>query len=428
MHTPDLTPDTPPARDVRAFVWLAAGTLILHAVAIWLARTPEMIWDEGRYLESAHDLLEGKFASSEWPEIIHGPGYPAFLAPFVAIGVELQGLRFLNAPLMACAVCLMYQAALAWLGSRPLALAAAAGMMVHPSFLRVSPFLMTEPLALCCLAAFAWLFHLWMTGEGGRRWPLLAGAALSLGWLMLTRVIYGQVTEVTLVLLLAVYPFWKSRRQELGRAVVVMAASLMLCIPYLVHTARATGSPHCWSTFGSELLYWSSSDHHGDWFENGEAIENPALAPTHAAFLREQEKLPPLERQRRYAQKAAENIKTHPARYLVNCLHNISRLAFGYPRSLREQDLGAGLLFIVNVPLLLLLGAALLLAARRWRGMPFDLLVLSAFTGIYLAASILLPALARYGIIMWPVFAIFTAYYLSRHVTLRVNRPDGTSP
>jgi 4-amino-4-deoxy-L-arabinose transferase-like glycosyltransferase len=393
---------------------------------IWLARTPEMIWDEDRYLTSAHDLLAGKFASSEWPEIIHGPGYPAFLAPFVAMGAGLQELRFLNAPLMACAVCLMYQAALAWLGSRRLALATALGMMLHPSFLRVSPYLMTEPLALCCLAAFVWLFHLWMTREGGRRWLLLAGATLSLTWLMLTRVIYGQVTEVTLVLLMAACPFWKSRRHAISRAAVVLAASLLLCIPYLVHTARATGSPHCWSTFGSELLYWSSSDHHGDWFENGEAIENPALAPTHAAFLREQAKRPPLERQRHYAEKARENIKAHPARYVVNCLHNISRLAFGYPRSLREQDLGAGLLFIINVPLLLLLAAALALAAWQWRAMPFDLLVLCVFTGIYLAASVLLPALARYGIIMWPVPAIFTAHYLSRHVSLRIIRPGHT--
>ena len=420
MSAPENITSPKPSLIRDPWLWVLMLTaLVLHALVVWLGKTPEMIWDEDRYLTSARDLLNGFFTRPEWPEIIHGPGYPLFLSPLVALGLELQGLRFANAVLMALATALAYamgRQRCGWVWG----LVLASGMMLHPSFLRVSPYLMTEPLTLVCLTLFAWKLKDWL--EAGSKAAFL-WCAFGLAGAMLTRVIFGQVVEVVLIMLVVLWPFWKSRRDQIQRSAVVMLAALLLCVPYLIHTARMTGKLHCWSTYGNELLYWSTSAPNGDWFTVGEAIENPLLAPDHGSFLKSLERLNPQERDRAYAAKVKENLQTHPKRYLVNCLHNISRLAFGYPRSLREQELSAGLLFVVNVPLLILLAAANVLALWCWRALPFDLFVFWVFCGVYLSASILLPALARYGMITWPLLGLFTAHHLGRHLKLHLIKP-----
>lgn len=401
-------------------VWqLFLLSLLIYVPVIWWGQTEGMIWDEDRYLESVQRWLEGHFTLPEKPEIIHGPGYPALLLPLVAMGVPLEGLRLVNALLMAGAVVLSFLAGRSWVSERcgwVLALVT----MLHPSFLRVAPFMMTEPLTLLFLSGFVWLFHGWMQ-PGKARWTSLLGGTLMLTGVMLTRVIFGQVVEVLLLLLIPAWMAWKSQRPQILRVALMLGLALMLCIPYLVHTSRMTGKMHCWSTYGSELLYWSASAPDGDWFLVGDAIADPELAPEHAAFLQSLETLNVSERARAYGEKAREKITQQPVRYALNCLHNASRLAFGYPRAQREQQLGSVVLFIVNVPLLLLQVAALLLALRHWREVTVEWLVLLLFAAIYLSASVLLPALARYGIILWPVLGVLSARVLSRHVRVSLS-------
>jgi hypothetical protein len=75
----------------------------------------------------------------------------------VALKVPLMGLRMLNAVFMALAAWFSFRAVLPYAGRR-WALAVALVTALHPSLVRTASYLMTEALALCCIAGFAWAF------------------------------------------------------------------------------------------------------------------------------------------------------------------------------------------------------------------------------------------------------------------------------
>jgi len=96
--------------------WTLVQLLPLLGVFLLVAALTEparAAGDEVPLLAAAHRLLQGRYAvigtmdSSQF--LWHGPGLPAVLAPLVALGVPLRGLRLISPLLMFSAALMFYR-------------------------------------------------------------------------------------------------------------------------------------------------------------------------------------------------------------------------------------------------------------------------------------------------------------------------------
>jgi ABC-type multidrug transport system fused ATPase/permease subunit len=403
-----------PTSTQRLELLLLGGTLLLYVVVTLLANRPDLIWDEGRYLWFAESITHGTYTTPEKPDIVNGPGYPLVLAALLMAKLPLTGLRMMNAVFMAMAAWFSFRAVKPYAG-KGWALSVALITALHPSLVRTAPYLMTEALAVCCIAGFAWAFTTALRAEKWR-WLVILAAAFAFAWLTMTRVFFGNVIMASIFFLGVLLPFWKSRRDALLRALTVMALSLTMCVPWLAYTKSKTGETLCWSTNGGELLYWATSTHEGEnghWFSEEDAQNKPELvANGHRDFYKENYYLPVKEREAALKKKAMENLRANPKGVFKNWLCNWGRLVFGFPRSYQAEELIMLVLVVVNGPLLL---AVLLTMWVVWKNrgtVPAEILLLALLGFIYIGGTSLLPGLPRYTIVVWPWMGLGVAAVL----------------
>ncbi|HCN29691.1 MAG TPA: hypothetical protein DIT64_13295 [Verrucomicrobiales bacterium] len=403
----------------------ALAVAAVYSTLAVLRHSEALIWDEGRYLDCARNMTRGFYATDDNPDFVNGPGYPIVLLPFVLAGAEgLLPARLLNAFFMAGA------AWFAWLLLRHYAGAAwaAAGAWLtgfHPTLLWMGFAIMTEPLAMFCMAGFAWSFCAAVRG-GGR--GMMLTAAFLLGWLTLTRVFFGHVIMAAALPCLALLPFWKSWRHVLARTLVILGGAFLLCTPWLVHTWQKTGRVLCWSTNSGELLYWMTSHHEGEnghWFTTEDAVAHPQLAPNHKDFYERVMRMPILQRDAFLMEAAMANLRADPARVAYNWACNLSRMAFGFPRSFLPEELRTVVLIAVNGPVIALASLLGLVGLWRWRSVPPEVWLLAVFAAIYLGGGSVAPALPRYFALMLPVLMLGIATVWSRNVRLSLMKSAG---
>lgn len=397
-------------RSRRLELMLFLSVLVLYALVTVLADRPDMVWDEGRYRWYAGNLAKGFYNTPEKPDIVNGPGYPLVLAPLIALGSPLIVQRGLNALFMALAAWFSFRSVLPYTGRKG-ALGIALVTALHPSVLRVAPRLMTEPLTLACVAGFAWAFTAALRSEKWS-WRLLLASALAFGWLVLTRVFFGNVLMAAVVILAGLLTFQR-HRERLLRALMVLLLAFGLCVPWLAYTHSRTGEWLCWSTNGGELLYWATSTkpgENGHWFSEEESQTMPELvANGHRDFYKANYYLPVLEREAALKARAMQNIRENPAGVLWNWSCNQSRLLFGFPRSHLPMEWGSWLLLGINGVLVAWVGFVGWQAWSQKAQVPAELIVLAVLTTVYLGGSGLLPGLPRYTVVIWPWVGLVAA-------------------
>jgi 4-amino-4-deoxy-L-arabinose transferase-like glycosyltransferase len=395
----------------RLELLLLAGTFLFYVAVTLVANRPDLIWDEGRYLMFAKNLTEGIYADPKNPDIINGPGYPLLLAALLVAKVPLLGMRLVNALFMALAAWFSFRAVKPYAGHR-WALGLALITSLHPSLIRTAPYLMTEALAVCCIAGFAWAFPAALR-MASLRWSTIVPAALALAWLTMTRVFFGNVIMAMLVFLPLLMLFWKNARTVLRRAFAVMSLALILCLPWLIYTKARTGETLCWSTNGGELLYWATSTHAGEnghWFSEEDAQTKAELvANGHRDFYKAHYYLPVKEREAAFKKKSLENLRANPQGVVKNWLSNWGRLVFGMPRSYQAEELIMLVLVAVNGPLVLLVLGAAFMGWRYRASLPPEGLVLGLMILVYLGGTSLLPGLPRYTMVVWPWISVVVA-------------------
>ena len=405
----------------RLELCLLVGTLLLYVGVTFASFQPDLIWDEGRYLWYAENLTKGFYLTPEMQDLINGPGYPLVLAPLIALKVPLLGMRMLNAVFMALTAWFCFRAVLPNAGKR-WALAVALVTVLHPSLVRTAPYLMTEALAVCCTAGFAWAMTAALRTETWR-WGAVVGAGIAFGWLILTRVFFGNVLLASTAFLVVGLLIWRSQRVKLLRVLAVMGLSFVICSPWLVFTKKVTGENLCWSTVSGELLYWITSTHEGEnghWFSVTDVQDKPELAAHHREFYLPCYALPVKEREVRFKQRALEQLRANPQGVFKNWLCNWSRLVFGFPRSFHAEELVTVVLILVNGPILLAIIGACLLGLKQRRTLPVEVVVLAGMTFIYLGGSSLAPALPRYAVVILPWLGFGIAAVLSKGLRSRV--------
>jgi len=363
--------------------------LLALYVAAW-AIFPERPDDEASYVVLAERLTDGFYVTGDddailnadpgSPDLWFGPGLPAFLAPLVAIDAPLSVLRLTSVFVLLAAVLLMYLLARDRWGPRA-GLVAAYGLGLYLPFLGLLSNLHSEVLAVLFVVVgmLGVARHL---ERGGAVW-LVVGAA-GLAGLALTRVAYGWVLTITLVVLLVWWVAVRSRAS--GRAAAVLALALALCLPWLAYTYSKTDRLFVWGNSGSLSLYWMTSPHDGDlgdWHQAHLVFTDPDLLP-HRAFFESLRGLDLAEQNAEIEREALRNIADHPGAYAENVVANVSRMLFNTPYSRTLQQTND---LFYALPNAILLGAAalcvLVLLPRR-RTLPpetgvFALLAATAF-------------------------------------------------
>jgi 4-amino-4-deoxy-L-arabinose transferase-like glycosyltransferase len=367
--------------------------LLLPLLAVYLAAVaffPHHGDDEASYVTLAKRLTHGTYVTGDQnalldanpasPDLWFGPGLPGALAPLVAIEAPLWVLRLTGPVFLFLAMLLLYVLARDRWGERTARVATYA-VGLYPPFWALLSNLHSEALAILFTTA-AMLGIARYLDRGGVVW--FAVGSVALAGLALTRVAYGWVLTLSLIVLAA---WWLVRRSRAAsRVALMLAAALVLCLPWLAYTHAKTGRMFVWGNSGSLSLYWMSSPYKGDlgdWQQGNAVFTDPALAP-HRPFFASLRGLTLAQQDTRIEHRAVRNIVHHPGKYAENVAANVSRLFFNTPYS-RTQEQANDLFYALSNALVI--GAvvlSLLVLLPRWRELPpetgpFLVLALAAF-------------------------------------------------
>ena len=316
MKSDGLPPSPPPSIErikVGGALFLSAWLIRL----LWLWRSgllsafPCQDYDEGAYLEMALSFLDR--GAHAW--ITHPPAYPAFLAPFAALGA--RGLVFarLVQTALGAALAPMTRRLAERLGLSPkTALAAGVLVAIHPMLVFFSSRLSSEiPFAILTMLFFqAWL-DAWQNGDGRRA----AWAGFWAGLASLTRGVMLPFGGV-----LAAVAWWKKRDEPRWAVLVLVCGAVW----------AATVAP--W-TIRNALRFkrFVPISEQGGWnFYEGLTLDLGEIEGKRAAAMareaREQGLVNVFETDAYYARKAKAWIRGHPREFLML----VARKAFKFWR------------------------------------------------------------------------------------------------
>ncbi len=401
-------------------------TLALHASAAleYTHRYPdEPRNDESRYFAYAQNIVLGSYVPADNPDFVNGPGYPAVLVPFVAWHIPVLWARLLNSLFVALAAVLLYRI-VRRMASRGWAIVAAAWVALHIDVLVNAREAVTEAPALLLIVAVAGSLCSALRTSGRRGWWACVGCGVLLAALAMTRVIFGHVIATMVLGSLIMLPFWRRGRQSLVKTLCVSVVAFALCLPYLAYTKETTGKNYCWSTNSGELLFWltrTHPGHNGCWYSYTVAMTDPVLAPLYRAYFSRVTQLPALEREHDFSEEAVKGLKTAPrSRLAYNWMCNVSRLLFAFPTALTEEGLTFVAAAVFNVPFVLMVGLAGVLALKHRNRIPPEVLILFAIALIYTGGSTLATARSRYFVVITPMFWVAASAVLQRSVRIQL--------
>jgi 4-amino-4-deoxy-L-arabinose transferase-like glycosyltransferase len=409
--------------------------LLLPLLALYLAAWaffPARPDDEASYVVLAERLTEGYYVTGDddaildadpaSPDLWFGPGLPALLAPLVAVDAPLSVLRLTSVVVLFAAVLLFYVLARERWGPR-IGVIGAYALGLYVPFLGLLSNLHSEVLAVLCVVV-GMLGLARFVERGGLGWLVLGSVGLA--GLALTRVAYGWVLSVALVLQRG---WWRVRRaRSSGRAAAVLALALALCIPWLAYTHAKTDRLFVWGNSGSLSLYWMASPHEGDlgdWHQAHLVFTDPALRP-HREFFDGLRGLTLAEQNAEIEREARGNIVDHPGKYAENVAANVSRMLFNapYSRTLQQTDD-----LFYALPNAILLGAfvlCLLVLVPRRRALPPETGVFALLGATAFALHALVSAYPRMLTPIVPLLVWLTVLALVEAGVLRSDATPGT--
>jgi 4-amino-4-deoxy-L-arabinose transferase-like glycosyltransferase len=417
-------------KDVLRFLPL----LIIYLVIIFVFAPDEFRGDAIRYTQYAKNIAQGFYADFQDPSIRNGPGYPLVLTLPVLLEIPSIFMRILNVVFVAMALIYFYKTLSFYLKKREvLILCYVLGL--YPALVRASTRVISECLTVLLVCGFLYYFlRLYKTSSNKRTNIILSG--LFLGGLALTKIIFGYVI---LALLIASLPFLilkKNKKVKYG--VLTLIFSLFVCTPYLIYTYSVTNKIYSWGTHGGEMLYWRSNpfeNEYGDWISHdiilygndAKYCDAEALRQNHGAFLREVYTLTAMERDEVFKEKAIENMKNHPVKYLENTVASAFRLFYNYPYTYIPLKTSSYLYYIPSSFLVISIIVGLLVGLYNRRKIVFEVRFLAAFAFIFLGGIILLDGRPRHLIAIVPVIILLISHVLNQFVQIKFKERQPTN-
>jgi hypothetical protein len=406
--------------------WLAyAPFLVYYMCLIFINKWPKLYGDEIRYVAFAKNLTHG-FYSPPPPHIDlwNGPGYPLVLMPFVALHVPYLYVTLINALYLYLAVVLLYKA-INRVANQRIAFAGSLLLALYPNAQSMLPILYTEPFTGLLVTGLIYGITLTYVKKSN---GYIVFAGIILGFLVLTKVIFGYVLFISLAVALAVRLIRRNKFYAI-RAVKILLIAVVVTLPYLTYTWRLTGKVFYWGNAGGMSLYWMSTpfeNEYGDWkvpdlsnnqyptlFKSPEVVS--ILKKNHAKELKFILSHNEVEQDALFKQKALENITQHPLKFIHNYENNLSRMLFNFPYSYSWQD--AAIIGNIVIGSLTLWGTivCIIVTVLNWRRVVYPVKFLLLIAAVYLSLSGALSAYPRQLDVIVPVL-IFWAGYLAAKI------------
>ena len=423
--------------------------LVAYIIIVLLFQGKGMVGDELRYITDANNLLNGFFSPPQpGVRLYNGPGYPIMLMPFEWLKLPVTVIRMLNPFLLYLSLVLLYKT-LENLVSLRKNLICCFFFACYFNLLQALYLAITEMTAVFLITLFGFLLVKAFDNNTKRKYLLLAGFVL--GYLCLTKVVYGYV--LTCMMLAALFLWLFNRKQkDYRRVITVLLVAFITVAPYLAYTYKITGRLFYWSSFGGNNLYWMSTPHkdeYGSWLSqpeikdgvlfigksqyagliNEEDKNNSSFMPGYRDSVLKHNYADLLEIVKKgdttlalddaYKAAAIKNIKQHPVKFLTNCFSNVGRIIFNYPYTYSMQKPATLIRLPFNGILVMLFLFCLYPAIRNWRKLPLALRFLFFVSLLYFGGSILGSAEIRMFNPLVPFLLMFIAFVGGKVIKLK---------
>jgi 4-amino-4-deoxy-L-arabinose transferase-like glycosyltransferase len=397
--------------------------LCYYAYVVKQNKWPTLYGDEIRYMDFAKNLCHG-FYSPPAPHINlwNGPGYPIILMPFVALHIPAIYITLMNALYLYLTVIFLYKA-IKLLSTTSIALVCSLLFAIYPNALAMLPILYTEAFTGLLVVLFVYTLALFYV-KGNKAYSIVSG--LILGFLILTKIIFGYVVVICLAVSLVLLLFKKIRADNL-RSVKILAIAFAVSIPYLVYTWHLTGKVFYWGDSGGMSLYWMSTPYdgeYGDWkvpaLTNNQypSLKLPEvvamLHKNHANEIKAILKHNEVEQDELFKQAAISNIKKNPRKFIRNYWDNCSRMLFNFPYSYAYQDDAIIRNILVGSLILWASVFGIVVTLLNWRAVVFPVKLLLLLTLVYLVLSGALSAYPRQLDVVMPILLFWLSYLIGQ--------------
>ena len=370
--------------------------------------------DEAGYVKYALRFLHGVSPSTPPPVLWWGPGYPLVLAPFALLNLPWLAAKLLNAFFLFGSVIYLYKTLGLFIDDRYATLFALIWGL-YPPIVRQVHMLMTESLTFFLMCGFMYHFCK-LHRKPGHIWVQIFTTAAFLGYLAMTKVLFGYVISVGLLVYLVFY-LWR-RSESARRTTLVFLIALSLCIPYLLFTFSRTGRIFYWSSAGGSASYWLTTSRSpqelGSWFGIQKVMTMPQLA-SYRDLWESTSKLPEVAADDLLKQAGLDNIRKNPKTYLVNWVANLGRLFLQYPYSYEYQKLSNLYSMLPNMFILVACVLSIYPAFLGRKAIPHEIYVLLFIFLVAAGGNSLVSALERYFRPLVPILLLWLAY-----ISLRV--------
>ena len=405
--------------------------LIVYIVFVVITHNNDFVGDENKYMEFAENLIKGYY-SPPAPDIYLGvgPGYSLFLVPFIFFRVPLLLISITNAIFHYLSVVIIYKI-LRETCSFNIAFLVTLFWAFYLNIFEYMAFSLPETLpSLLILILFFNSLKYFNQEKQFSKYLYLSG--FTLGYLALTKVIFGYVILVMLIIFILLY-FFYARKPHYRKSILLLALAMLVTTPYLFYTYSLTGKVFYWSSDGGNNLYWMSTPYeneYGNWYQFHEleldsqkSEKNPIAEinfkknhrADHELFLG----LEAIERDEAYKKKAIENILSNPTKYVENCFSNIGRILFNFPYSYHLQKPATLLRLPFNGTIVLFGLITLFPTFLIWRKLDFSIKFMLLLSLTYFFGSIWASAETRMFTVIVPVLLIWITIVLDRTIQIK---------
>lgn len=423
--------------------------LVLYIVLIVLLSQSAFVGDESRYIMFAENLTNG-FFSPPPPAVDLGnsPGYPLILVPFVALNLPLIFIKLLNAVFYYFSIVFIFKA-LSQVVSLKTSIVFSLIWAVYPTFYELMAYVLSDVFAVFLISLLLYITIRLFNNKEDRNKKYLLICGVVLGYLILTKPIFGYVLLCLITGMILLLLFNKKNRNY-QKSLAVLIIALIVNLPYLVYTYHLSNKIFYWSSFGGNNLYWMTTPYeseYGDWMgfpadsndiyripgsENiinsnhqkdfDEILMNEQVRKANITNgIIEYNLTKGIEQDDLFKEIAIRNIKSHPIKFLENCISNVGRMIFNFPVSYVSQKPSSLLRLPINGILVVMILFCVIPTILNWKKVIYSIRFLLIFMLVYFGGSILGSADIRMFMMLVPFLLIWIAYSLSKSVQVRLN-------
>lgn len=398
---------------------------VIYVLIILFIQPKGLYADEYRYYGYGLQLLEGKYALNSDTFLWNGPGNPLIVFVFLKLGCHFLLIRFLNALLLSASF-FLFLTTINDIKQKKYNFFLASILVFWPSLIRFSlPIFYTEIICFFLITLFIFSLNKYNNSKK-LLWSIVA--SFSVGFLILTKLVFFYVIIFSLVMLLFLQLF---TRKIVVESIKVLVLSLLFILPYLIYTYKETNRfPYLGNSNGMQL-YWMTVDgknHRGEWHPfPGDWNPFPkekkhlwTLKPDirnswyneNKTTIDEWKTLKPIEANDFLIEKSLENIEKKPTIYIKNIGFNIFRIMFDVPR---DGKFKFSILLFPNIFFIFFMLMTLRYLHISLKKNNQFLLIMCIISIIYLAETILLSSYTRFLYVLLPMFFLITFMELSKY-------------